>query len=351
MKINKGCFWRFTIVASLVLSLVAVAGGCGSSNSSTPKGSEGAQASKQAEKKYVIKYGFVASPQSPHLAGGADFKKRVEELSGGRIEVQLYPSSQLGDKLQMVEGVRAGTIEMTEVAATDLSGFSRKWSVFSLPYLFNDRDHMFRVLRDKEVKEILSKDAEQCGVKVLMYWGMGTRSIINAKRPVYRPEDLNGLKIRVMQDPILAETVNAMGANGVPLAWSEVYTALQQKTIDGLEQSAPLYVDAKLYEVAKYFSLTEHFLIPDAHLISLKFWNSLPKDLQDVLLKAAQQTEEEFFKIWDKYEEDSLKTLKDSGVQINQVDKAAFRDRVKPIYDKYASQIGPDLIQKMQKVQ
>jgi len=310
-----------------------------------------AQAKDQGEKKIVLKLGHITSIDSPHVESARFFKKRVEELSGGRIEAQIYPSGQLGSQIQQLEAVKAGSLEMTFSASTNLSTYNKMWSVFSLPYLLKDRDHMHRVLNDKQVKEILEKNAEENGFKILTYYFMGARSIINGKRPINNPKDLKGLKIRVMPDPILAESINAIGANGTPVSWGEVYSALQQGVIDGLEQSAPLYVDSKTYEVAKYYSLTEHFIIPTVNVMSLKIWNNFPEDIQDVILQAAKDEEDNFLKIWDANEEKSIKILKNSGVKINQVDKDAFKMLVKPVYDKYTSQIGTDLVERIRQIQ
>jgi tripartite ATP-independent transporter DctP family solute receptor len=282
--------------------------------------------------KYVIKYAYDVPPDSVHTKGAEFFKKRVSELSNGQIEVQLYPSGQLGTRMQVLESLRSGTVEMYDVAATDLSAYSKIWSVFSMPYLFKDEDQLFRALGNDEIRRILDTDAESNGFKIISWWTFGARSMINSKRPVKTPEDLKGLKIRILQNPVIAQVISLMGANPVAMPWSEVYTALQQKTIDGLENSAPLYADNKLYEVAKYFSLTEHFRIPDPELISLKFFNRLPKDLQDAVIQAGQETSVEYRKIWANYEGVAMTTLKNNGVLINTVDKSVFEQKVSPIY-------------------
>lgn len=337
------------IVTTIVFSMFVLGlAGCGSSASNT---SADKQASNQGDKKIVLKFGESTSPDSAQVKSAEFFKQKVEQLSGGKMEVQIYPNSQLGDQGQQLEALKAGSLELTTGAATNLSTYSKMWSVFSLPYLFKDRDHMQRVLNNQQVRDILEKNAESNGFKILGYYYMGSRSIINNKRPITKPEDLKGLKIRVMPDPILAESINAMGANGTPVSWGEVYSALQQGVIDGLEQSAPMYVDSKTYEVAKYFSLTDQFIIPNVDVISLKVWNNLTKDAQDIILKAAKATEDNFPKMWDTYEQKSAKVLQDNGVKINQVDKNVFKDRVKPIYDKFTSQIGKDLVDKIQQIQ
>ena len=299
--------------------------------------------------KIVIKYAFTANPGSPHEAGGLFFKKRAEDLTGGKVEVQLYMGT-LGSKLETLEGLRMATIEMTSVSAPDLNRYSIQWSMFSLPYLFGDREHMWRALKQSGARKILEEDAEKFGFKLIGFWGMGVRSVINSKRIVTKPDDLKGLKIRVMQDPILAESMNAMGAIGVPMGWTEVYSALQQKVLDGIEQSTPLIVDSKAYEICKYYSLTEHFRMPDAELFSLKTFNSLPEDIQTAIIKAGVEAEAEYDKIWDKYETKCTEEIKKAGVKFNEVDKEIFRKSVQPIYEKFGPKIGMDLINKVRSV-
>ncbi|MBN2396684.1 MAG: TRAP transporter substrate-binding protein [Candidatus Atribacteria bacterium] len=289
---------------------------------------------------YVIKYAYVFAPVGAQQDSAVYLKERIEELSGGRLSVQLYPSGQLGDKVAVEESLRSGTIEMCDAAATDLSSWSKMWSIFSLPYNFVDDDHMFRVLRDKDVSKMFNEDAESIGFKVLAWTTVGSRSVLNSKRPIYRPKDLNGIKVRVMADPFLAKVVKLMGAIPVPLAWTDVYVALQQGTIDGAENSPSILFSNNLHEVTKYFSLTEHFRMPGPQLMSLKFFNSLPEDLQKVLMQAGKETEEFSRKNWILYDEESLKKMEDSGIKINKLseaDKEAFKEAVKPIYDDFLS--------------
>lgn len=290
--------------------------------------------------KYVIKYAYVFAPVGAQQDSVEYFKERIEELSGGRISVQLYPSGQLGDKIAVLESLRSGTIEMGDSAATDLSRWSKMWSIFSLPYNFVDEDHMFRVLHDKDVSKMFNEDAESIGLKVLTWTTVGSRSMLNSKRPIYRPKDLNGIKIRVMEDPFLAKVVKLMGAIPVPLAWTDVYIAIQQGTIDGAENSPSILVGNNLHEVTKYFSLTEHFRMPGPQLISLKFFNSLPEDLQEILIQAGKEDEEYSRKNWVLYDEESIKKMKDKGIKINKLseaDKAVFKEAVTPVYDDFLS--------------
>ena len=296
----------------------------------------------QADDQVVFKYAAVFPPTGAQAKGAEQLGKYLEEMSNGAIDFQFFPSSQLGDKVQSMEGLRNGSIELTEGAATDLEAFSEIWSVFALPFLFNSGADAIRVVTDPRVADILNKDAEANGLKIIGWWNLGERSILNTKRPVTTPEDLSGVKIRVMQSPMLAKSITAMGATGVPMAWSEVYTAVQQGTIDGLENNPPVLAANKMYEVAKYLSLTQQFIIPDPQLVSLKVFEAVSPELQGAILKAGQASQEDFNAKWEAATQADLQLLKDNGVQINEVDKAAFREAVTPLVEEFLASASPE---------
>lgn len=170
---------------------------------------------------------------------------------------------------------------------------------------------------------------------------MGARSVLNAERPVTQPEDLNGIKVRVMQNPLLAKSVTAMGATGVPMAWSEVYTAVQQGIIDGLENNPPVLAANKMYEVAKHLSLTEHFIIPDPQLVSLRVYEAVPPELQEAILKAGQASQEDFNSKWEAATEAAVEELKANGVAVTEADKTKFREAVAPLIEEFLASASP----------
>lgn len=285
---------------------------------------------------YVFKYSVTFPPVGVQADGAKRLGELIEQHTQGRITMEFYPSSQLGDKIPSMEGLRAGTIEMTESAATDLSNYSPIWSVLSLPYLFDNGEQAIKVLMDSEVRAITEVDAAENGFIIIAWCNLGERSILNTKRPVNNPADLRGLRIRVMQDPILAGALTAMGASGTPMPWSEVYTALQQGTIDGLENSTPVLAANKMQEVAKFLSLTEQFVIPDPIFVSKPVFDRLPADLQQQVreagLAASKAWNEE---IWPGAEQRELESLKAAGMKVNKVDKDAFKESVQPLVDKF----------------
>ena len=296
----------------------------------------------QADDQVVFKYAAVFPPTGAQAKGAEQLGKYLEEMSNGAIDFRFFPSSQLGDKVQSMEGLRNGSIELTEGAATDLEAFSEIWSVFALPFLFNSGADAIRVVTDPRVADILNKDAEANGLKIIAWWNLGERSILNTKRPVTTPEDLSGVKIRVMQSPMLAKSITAMGATGVPMAWSEVYTAVQQGTIDGLENNPPVLAANKMYEVAKYLSLTQQFIIPDPQLVSLKVFEAVSPELQGAILKAGQASQEDFNAKWEAATQADLQLLKDNGVQVNEVDKAVFREAVASLVKEFLASASPE---------
>ncbi len=285
----------------------------------------------------VLKYSVVFPPTGAQGNGAKQMEVFMEEYSDGKIDFQFFPSAQLGDKLQSMEGLRNGSIEMTEASAADLGNYSKLWNLFSTPFLFNSGADAIRVITDPRVAKILNADAEAQGFKIIGWWNLGERSVINSVRPVMTPGDLKGIKIRVMQNPMLAKAITAMGATGIPMAWSEVYTAVQQKTIDGLENSPPVIASNKMYEVAKYYSMTQQFIIPDPQMISVKVYNALPPDLQNAVMKAGMASQNDFNSKWEEAMVSEMAFLKENGVLVNEVDKKAFRAAVKPLVDEFLS--------------
>lgn len=267
----------------------------------------------------------------------------LEEESEGRIVMELYPSSQLGDKIASMEGMISGTIEMSEFAATDFSNYDDMWSVLSLPYLWDSEDQAIGTLTDPEVSAFLAENVEQYGMKIIAWQNLGTRSILNSKHAVNSPADLNGLTIRCMQDAVLAGTINAMGASATPMAWGEVYTALQQGTIDGLENSAPVILANGMQEVAKYLSLTEQFSIPDPVVISKSWFDGLSEEDQAAVISAGERYTEWYnTELWPDAEAEAMEELKAAGVEINEVDKTVFKEATQSVIDEFLGSATED---------
>lgn len=286
----------------------------------------------------VVKYSVTFPATGTQADGATRLGELIKECSEGRMTMEFYPSSQLGDKIPSMEGLRTGTIEMTECAATDLSNYSTVWSVLSLPYLWRDAEQAIGTLTDPEIRAVLEADAEQQGFVIISWCNLGSRSVLNTKRPIEKPADMKGLRIRVMEDAILAGTINAMGGSATPMAWSEVYTALQQGTIEGLENSAPVILANGMEEVAKYYSLTEQFIIPDPTFVSKVWFDKLSAEDQAAIKEAGEKfTDAWNNEIWSNAMESAIREMEEKGVAINEVDKDAFVDSVQPVIDNFLS--------------
>ena len=325
----------------LATGMVFALAGCGNSEVSTPANDNNTSAPAASETpadpaQIVVKYS-VTYPSTGTQADGAErLGELIEECSNGRMRMEFYPSSQLGDKTATFEGLGNGTIEMTECAATDLSAFNDIWSVFSLPYLWESGQQACATVMDPTVRKMLEADAEANGMVIIAWTDIGSRSMLNQKKTVNTPADLSGLKIRCMQDPILADSTNAMGAIATPLGSSEIYTGLQQGTIDGLDHTPSVIVANGWQELAKYFSLTEHFTIPDPVFVSKVWFDSLSAENQEAILEAGEKFSDAWnHEIWPEATEAGMKTLEEQGVEIIEVDKEPFKEAVQPVVDNF----------------
>lgn len=325
------------LVTGMAFSLVAC-GGANKSSDSASANKASASTDSGNGSQTVVKYSVTYPATGTQAEGAQKLGELIEECSDGRMKMELYPSSQLGDKAATLEGLGNGTIEMTECAATDLSAFNDMWSVFSLPYLWENGSQACATVMDPAVQEVLNADAEANGFVIIAWTDIGSRSILNDTKIVKTKKDLSGMKIRCMEDPILASATNAMGAIATPLSSSEIYTGLQQGTIDGLDHTPSVVVANGWQEIAKYFSLTEHFTIPDPVFVSKTWFDSLSAENQEAIMKAGEQFSDVWNnEIWPEATEAGLKTMKEEGVEIAEVDKEVFIEAVQPVVDDFLS--------------
>lgn len=330
--------------AGVQTEAVSEAAGDTSQKAQEEKASE---AGKEAE--YIFKFAHVGPAQGVEQTGSLYLGEKLKEYSGGRIIQETYPAGQLAEKQSALEGLQLGTIEITELAATDLAQFDDIWDVFALPYLFESGDQAIGVMLDPKVREITDASIENMGFVVLHWRNYGERNILNNKRAIQTPADMEGIKIRVMQSPALVKAIEALGASPITLAWTECYTGMQQGTIDAIENSIPVVASGGYEEVGKYYSMTKHFIVPDPVLLSKVVYDSLPADLQEACMKAGKDTEAYWNgDIWPASMESDLKVLEDAGVeintpelepfmeiaqQVNQETIASFNERQKELYD------------------
>ncbi len=333
--------------ALLIMAMAASMAACGSSSGTTAPASEepaaqaeqqeGAPAAEAASGDGMAAKFSATFPATGTQADGANkLGEMIKEESEGRIVMELYPSSQLGDKIAAMEGMNKGTIELSEFAATDFSNYDDMWSVLALPYLWDSADQAIGTLTDPDVSAFMEENVEKYGMMIIAWQNLGIRNIMNSKRPVNNPDDLKGLTVRCMQDPVLAGSINAMGASATPMAWGEVYTAVQQGTLDGLENSTPVLLANGFAEVAKYLSMTEQFCIPDPVVMSKSWYESLSEEDQKAILAAGEKYTEWYnAELWPEAEAAALEELKGQGVEVNECEKEKFVAAVQPVIDEF----------------
>ena len=298
----------------------------------------------EKSKPIVIKLSDQVNTENPHYKADIYFANLVNKKTNGAIEVQVFPSSQLGNARETLEGTLTGVLEATKASAGALSSFVKEFSVFSLPYVFTNKEDIFKAL-DGKIGEILNKKLEEAGFKLISYYDTGFRSIFNNKRPINKIEDLKGLKIRVMNDPIMIETVNTLGALATPLAYGELYSALKQGVVDGAEQPPVALYAMKFYEVSKYFSFTNHFYDLNVVVMSKKYFDEkLTAEQQKAILKAGEETQTYERQLWADYEKDVIGKLEKEGMVVNTLDLIPFKEAVADIIEKNKSKIGAEFV-------
>jgi len=341
MKINK------IIVLILVITMVTILiVGCSSSNNVQNESTSTNSSTTSEGKEIVLKFGHVLAPTHPYNLGAEKFKEVLEKSAPSPVKVEIFPSGQLGNERDLTEGLQLGTVQIAIVPGT-IAMFEPKMGVLDLPYLLRDREHAYKVL-DGEIGDELARDLPKNGLRLLAYWENGFRQITNSKRPIVTPEDLKRIKIRVPENAVYQDTFKAFGANVVSMAFGEVYTALQQKTIDAQENPLAIIATNKFYETQKYLSLSNHFYGPAQVLISEKTWSELTPEMQKAVQDAAIAARDYERQIMKENDEKYLKELKDAGMEINEVDVTAFRTIAEKVWKSYEDKYG-DLIEKINK--
>lgn len=259
------------------------------------------------------------------------FADLAKQKSNGDIEVKVFANGTLGQERETLEQVQNGVLEMTKASASPLETFAPEYKVFNLPFVFASKEHFFKVVTGPVGDSILAASSNR-GFIGLTFYDSGARSFY-AKKPINTPDDLKGLKIRVQQSPTTIKMVQALGASPTPMAWGEVYPALQTGVVDGAENNVTALTTGRHGEVVKFFSLTEHQMVPDVLVISVDKWNSLKKPHQDALRQAARESFTYQRELWAEAEKTETVAAEKLGVKTNTVNKQAFVDKVKPMIE------------------
>lgn len=262
-----------------------------------------------------------------------EMARGVKQLSDGKMTIRIYPSSQMGSARETLELLQNGALDMTKGSASDLESFDNIYAIYNLPFLFKDQPHFNNVVFGEVGKGIMESTKEK-GFFALSAYVAGTRSFY-AKKPITKPDDLKGLKIRVQASPTTIKMIELMGGSPTPISFGEVYTAMQQGVVDGAENNVPSWVQTRHIEIAKVFSEDEHASIPDFLVISTKTWNKLTPNQQTILQKAAKDSEAYQQKLWAKIDADTRAQAMSQGGEIVKVDKAPFRTAVQPLFDEF----------------
>ena len=282
----------------------------------------------------TIKLGHGLDTNHPVHHAMVFMQERLDSLSGGALQIQIYPSQQLGTERQLLELLQLGSLGMTKVASAVLEGFAPEYKVLSLPYIFRSEAHRYDVLGGPVGRRILLS-SEQYWLRGLTYYDAGSRSFYTKDRPIHSPEDLEGLKIRTLESATQVRMVNSLGGSATPIAWGELYTALQQGVVDGAENNPPSFYTSRHYEVCKFYSLDEHTGLPDVLLISTIVWDRLTPEQQSWVQQAADESAEYQKLLWKAATEEALQKVQEAGVEIIYPDKEPFAARVTSLYDEY----------------
>lgn len=358
----KKKFLALLLMSALTVSAIT---GCGSSKSeaAAPSGdttaptadtaTEGTSTDAVTEGTFNLIAGHTLPDAHPYNLGLVKMGELMSEKSNGQLKLDVFGNAQLGSERDLVEGLQLGSVQVTCISTAPLSGFTDMFLVFDLPFLFETTEQARAVLDSEVGSEILNSVKDQ-GLIGLTWFENGFRNVTNNKKPIEKPEDLKGMKIRTMENQMHMAAFLAMGADPTPMAMGEVFTALQQGTIDGQENPVPIIDTNKFYEVQKYTSLTGHLFSPAPVFIGMDYFSSLPADLQTIVLESAEEAKPYEREQIDIQNVSGLENLTANGMEINEPDKTLFKEATKSIYDEYikdgAGFVSPEIYSKVEEV-
>lgn len=300
-----------------------------------------------ARQQMVLKLGHALDTGHPVHVALEHMATRLEELSGGTVSLDIYPSAVLGGEVECLEQVQNGSLDMTKVSAAVMENFVPEMGVFGLPYIFRDGEQYWRVL-DGPIGADLLKKGEPKLLRGLCYYDSGSRNFYTRSKPIRTPDDLKGLKIRVMNSATAIDMVKAMGGAPTPISWGELYSALAQGTVDGAENNPPSFTSNKHYEVCKHFTLDGHTRIPDVVLIGTKSWDRLSPQIREWIQKAANESSSFQRELWHRETIRSLEIAEAEGVTIYEVDQTPFVTKVAPMLEEIADPAVRSLVRQIQ---
>jgi tripartite ATP-independent transporter DctP family solute receptor len=251
------------------------------------------------------------------------------------MRIDIYPSQQLGSERELLELLQIGSLDITKVSSSVLEGFEPLYKIFSVPFLFQNEEHRFSVYDGQIGRELLDA-GQNIRLVGLTYYDAGTRSFYTKDRPILHPDDLQGMKIRVQESPASLQMVNMLGGSATPISFGELYTALQQRIVDGAENNPPSLYLTRHYEVVDYYSLDEHTAVPDMLFASQFTWERLTDEEKEILRNAAQESAIYQRKLWEESTNEAMEAVQEAGIEVVRPDKEPFREKLQPMYDEYA---------------
>jgi len=257
----------------------------------------------------------------------------LNEKSGGKLQIKIFPDSQLGSEREALELLQIGSIAMTKVSASAMSNFAPEYRMMVIPYLFRDSEHLFKNLEGEVGKQLLESGTEFL-LRGVCFYDAGARSFYTKDRPINSPDDLDGLKVRVQNDQMSVDMANTLGASATPMSFGELYTALQQNVVDGAENNIPSFVSSNHFEVCKYYIFDEHTMVPDVVLIGTKFWDLLSEEEKGWLDAAAKESIAKQKQFWKETVLQNMEMLKEAGVEFIYPDKDPFVEKSKSVMER-----------------
>ncbi|HKK63387.1 MAG TPA: TRAP transporter substrate-binding protein [Bacteroidales bacterium] len=283
----------------------------------------------------TLKLAHGLDPSHPVSQAMEFFADRCEEISDGKLTVETYPSGQLGSEQQCVELLQIGSLAITKVSSAVLESFTEEFKVLGTPYLFKSKQHSFDVL-DGPIGDEILLSTEPFWIRGLCFYDAGARSFYTIDTPIETPDDLDGLKIRVMKSITSMEMVQALGGSPTPISWGELYTALQSGVVDGAENNPPSFYTSHHYEVCKHYSLNEHTMVPDVLIISKNIYDDLTEQERKWLQQAIDESVVKQRELWAASERESIEKVKEAGVTVTYPDKEPFAEKVEDFKETYS---------------
>lgn len=334
------------LIFGFLVSMSLLITGC--SNEKEEKSKENTPTEQKQVEKTTIKLGHPYDEKQPLHQGTVKFAEIVAQKTNGDVEIKIFPNSTLGSSRDLVEGLQIGTIDMALVPSTNVASFYKPIDIFYFPFIFRDKEHAYKVADGPIGQKLYEGLLKEKSIRTLAMFESGFRTITNSKKPIRTPEDFAGIKMRIVDSPINMATFKSLGANGSPMAISEVFTALQQGTVDGQDNPIGNVYAYRYYEVQKYITLTEHQWAGIMLMINDKLWNKIPGEYQKVMAEAAKEAES-----WEREEINAkegefLETMKQAGMEVTVLspeEKAKFQEKMQAVWTEFEDSVGKELVE------